>query len=247
MTSAPGSGHEAESGRHEPGTRDVIPLFPLRTVLVPGLVMPLHIFEDRYRLMIANLLESEEQVFGIIAIHTGREVDANGVDAVYEVGTVAALMEHEESDSGGFDITTVGTQRFRLHDIDESLPYLQGYIEYIGEREGDAAAVLAPSVVRAFARYRGALVGADLSDDVAAIAALEMSAHGLPDDPTVLSYLVSAAIITDLPQRQALLETPDTSSRLRAELALLSREITIVRALGAVPAVELFHQPIYPN
>ena len=109
------------------------------------------------------------------------------------------------------------------------------------------ALVAAMSVVRAFARYRGALVGADLSDDVAAIAALEMSAHGLPDDPTVLSYLVSAAIITDLPQRQALLETPDTSSRLRAELALLSREITIVRALGAVPAVELFHQPIYPN
>lgn len=247
MTSESRPGHESESGEHEPGTRDVIPLFPLRTLLVPGLVIPLHIFEDRYRLMMRTLLDSDEQVFGIIAIHTGREVDEHGVDAVYDVGTTATLMETEELDGGGYDITAVGTQRFRLHELDRTLPYLQGHIEYIGEREGDAPQVLAGSVLRAFARYRAVLTGAELSDDVAAVAALEMSAHGLPDDPTVLSYLVSAAIVADLPQRQALLESPDTSSRLRAELELLSRETTLVRTLSAVPAVELFQRPIYPN
>ena len=235
------------SSQHEPGTRDVIPLFPLRTVLVPGLVTPLHIFEDRYRLMMRTLLDSDEPVFGIVAIHTGREVDAHGVDAVYDVGTTATLIESEETGDGGFDISAVGTQRFRLHDIDRSLPYLQGYVEYVGEREGDAAEVLAASVIRAFARYRAVLTGSDRSDDVAAVAALEMSAHGLPDDPTVLSYLVSAAIVADLPQRQALLEAPDTSSRLRAELDLLARETTIVRTLSAGPAVDLLQAPIYRN
>ena len=120
---------------------DTLPLFPLGTVLFPGLLLPLHIFEERYRQLVQDLLDGPEpRRFGVIAIRKGRETGIEGVSSLYEVGCTATLRETEEHDDGGFDLVTVGTQRFRLDALDESRPYLQGEVEFLAEDEGDSAA-----------------------------------------------------------------------------------------------------------
>ena len=114
-----------------------LPLFPLGTVLFPGLLLPLHIFEDRYRQLVHELLDGPEpRRFGVIAIRKGRETGIEGVSSLYEVGCTATLRETEEHDDGRFDLVTVGTERFRLEPLDESRPYLQGDVEFLAEDDG---------------------------------------------------------------------------------------------------------------
>jgi Lon protease-like protein len=137
-----------------------MPLFPLGTVLYPGLVLPLHIFEERYRQLVRDLLEGPEpQEFGVIAIRKGRETGVDGISALYEIGCAAALRQVARHDDGRFDVVTVGTQRFRLLGLDHSRPYLQGEIELLAEETGDeaTAALAAQAVHRSFRDYLDAL------------------------------------------------------------------------------------------
>ena len=215
--------------------RRVIPLFPLGTLLVPGLVLPLHIFEPRYRRLMADLegLPDDDRAFGVIAIREGREVGAADLPSLYDVGTLAALREATPLEDGRFDIVTVGTERFRIIDLDESLPYLRAQVEILPEVPGDRAPAAADAVRERFREYRGMFTGEDETD--------------LPDDPRVLSYLVAAAIVIDLPGRQDLLSAESDAIRLRQELAFLRRETALIAALPSLPAVDLVREEISPN
>ncbi len=218
----------------------VIPLFPLSTVLVPGLVLPLHIFEPRYRTLVETLQArpEDEREFGVIAIREGHEVGPEAVRGLYAVGTTAVLRQVTAFDDGRYDIVSTGTRRFRLHSIDHDQPYLQGHVTWLPEQLGDAAQILGGATLRRFSAYRGMVTGAGIDGD---------DLPELPDDPTVLSYLVAAAMIIEVPARQLLLELPDTSARLRAELAVLRRETAIMRKLPSLPAVDLIHAVSAPN
>ncbi len=124
-----------------------IPLFPLGTVLYPGLMLPLHIFEDRYRQLIRDLLDAPEgstRHFGVVAIRVGREVGSEGVTALHDIGCLAELRQVEAYDDGRFDIVTTGTTRFRLRAVDHSLAYLQGDVDLLDEAGGTAAEILVP-------------------------------------------------------------------------------------------------------
>lgn len=225
------------------GARSVIPLFPLGTVLVPGLVLPLHIFEPRYRRLVADLeaRPEGERGFGVVAIREGREVGEDGVRALHEVGTVAELREVARYPDGRSDIVTNGDARFRLHRlVDEGTPYLCGEVEWLGEDEGDGSAgLVAASVHHRFELYRAAVA------DAGAVEVAQMLE--LPHDPWVLSYLVAAAMVLDLRDRQRLLEASTTSDRLRLESALLARETTMLRELPSLPAVDLARAAIGVN
>ncbi len=216
-------------------------LFPLGTVLFPGMVLPLHIFEDRYRQMVHELLDGPEpRRFGVIAIRKGRETGIEGVSSLYEVGCTATLRQTEEHDDGRFDLITVGTQRFRLTALDESRPYPQGDVEFLPEDDGDSAA----------AGRAASLVAATFRDYLEALAArglAQITIPELPEEPVLLSYLVAATMIVDLPDQQALLAEPDSLSRLAAERALLQRETTMLRTLTARPAPDLRYAPYNPN
>jgi hypothetical protein len=219
-----------------------LPLFPLGTVLFPGLLLPLHIFEERYRLLVRELVdvpEGQPRRFGVIAIREGREVGAHGVRALYDVGCTAELREVQAYDDGRFRIVTTGTARFRLQSLDSSRPYFQGDVEFLDELRGDEAEVLSAGVSRLFLRYRAALLAAQAQPD--------SGPPDLPDDAIVLSYLVAAAMVLDLGDKQRLLESPDAAARLRAELALLRREVAVVRELPSLPAVDLLSQSVSPN
>ena len=218
-----------------------LPLFPLGTVLYPGLLLPLHIFEDRYRQLVQELLGGPEpRQFGVIAIRKGRETGIDGISALYDVGCTATLRRIAEHQDGRYDLVTVGTQRFRLASLDDSRPYLTGEVDLLGEEAGEesAAALAARAVQAAFRRYIEAL---------AAREAVQVSMPELPDEPVGLSYLVASSMILDLPARQALLAEPDALRRLTSERTMLTREVTMLRSLTATPAPDLRNSPYNPN
>jgi len=202
---------------------------------VPGLVLPLHIFEPRYRRLLADLesLPEDERGFGVVAIREGREVGADGVKALYEVGTFASLREVETLEDGRSDIVTVGTDRFRIIDLDDTLPYLRAEVEFLSEEPGSAPDALAATLTESFAAYRSIFTETDDDD--------------LPDDPRVLSYLVAAAVVAELPVRQDFLESTDDTSRMRSEVSYLRREIALIEALPSLPAVDLIGETPSPN
>lgn len=221
------------------GSVPTLPLFPLSTVLYPGLVMPLHIFEDRYRTLIAELLDArdEPRTFGIVAIRHGRETGVDGVDSLYSMGCTAILRRVTELPDGAYDITVVGDERFTLVDLDESKAYVSGVIELIEEPADDAPEELVASVTRAFEGYLELILDRSAQEIVAE----------LPDDGLTMSYLVAATMALPLPERQRLLEAPDAVARLRLERELLARESSLVRTLHTLPATDLTRVGWSPN
>jgi Lon protease-like protein len=222
---------------------ELLPLFPLSTVLFPGMRLPLHIFEERYRLLVAHLrTQPEPQRFGVIAIRKGREVGADGITALYEVGCVATVRQITPHADGRFDLATVGTERFRLLRVDDSLPYFQGEIEPLKDEgassTGEAEAFAVKRVQAGFRAYLNAL--ADRGGGVISVA-------DLPDEPAFLSYVVGAAMIIDLPERQSLLAAPSALDRLRLERSLLVRETAMFRATTSRPAPDYAFEQFSPN
>src|ERR1700758_3666962 len=208
---------------------EMLPLFPLGAVLYPGMLLPLHIFEERYRQLVRDLLEGPEpRRFGVIAIRKGRETGIDGVHSLYEIGCTATLRRVDELEGGQFDLVTVGTRRFRLLALDQTLPYLQGEIELLAE---DAVQV-------AFRAYLDALTGQG---------GATVRIEELPSEAELLSYVVAATMVIDLPERQGLLDEPDTVRRLGAERALLARETAMFRATPSRPAPDLRYTPYSPN
>src|ERR1700728_310984 len=212
---------------------DMLPLFPLSTVLFPGMRLPLHVFEERYRTLVAELLAGPEpRQFGVIAIRSGREVGATGAAALHEVGCVAVLRQVAPHADGRYDLQTVGTERFRLTSIDRSRPYLRGEVDLLpdGVAEpgaAEAAAAVVRQVQAGFRAYLNAL--ADQGGGVISVA-------DLPDEPVLLSYVIGAAMIIDLPERQSLLAAPTALDRLRLQRSLLLRETAMLRATTSRPA-----------
>jgi len=220
---------------------ETLPLFPLGTVLYPGLLLPLHVFEERYQQLVRDLLAGPEpRTFGVIAIREGRETGPNGILTLYEIGCIATVRQVTELDDGRYDLVTVGTQRFLLKGTDGTKPYLQGEVELLAEETGDetGAAMAARSVQDAFRTYLGALAERGVT---------QVSVPELPDDPILLSYLVAASMVIDLRDKQALLAEPDALHRLVTERMLLSRETTMLRTLTATPAPDLRNSPYSSN
>jgi uncharacterized protein len=220
---------------------ELLPLFPLGAVLYPGMLLPLHIFEERYRQLVRDLLDGPEpRRFGVIAIRKGRETGIGGVQSLYEIGCTAALRRVDKHEDGRYDIVAVGAERFRLLGLDQTRPYLQGEVEILTEEPADevAAGPAAQVVEAAFREYLDAL-----TEWGGATVRLE----DLPGEPVLLSFIVAAAMVVDLPERQALLAEPDTLRRLALERSLLSRETAMLRTTTSRPAPDLRNTPYSPN
>jgi Lon protease-like protein len=138
-----------------------IPLFPLHTVLAPGIALPLHVFEERYRAMVRRCLDASTP-FGIVLIREGSEVAPRaGVPqelAIAAVGTFAEIREASRYADGRWDILVVGTQRFAVRDVQADLePYLVADVEPYPDEPGDAdpddLAPLVDRVTRRFVDY----------------------------------------------------------------------------------------------
>ncbi|MEV4258942.1 LON peptidase substrate-binding domain-containing protein [Spirillospora sp. NPDC049652] len=239
---------------------DRLALFPLSTVLFPGVVLPLHLFEERYRTLLSDLLDGPEpRRFGVVALEAGRETAGAGEGGetgrggpgglvgagppaaplrLAEVGCVAELHEVVPLPDGRYDVVTVGGRRFRLKELDRSRPYLSGEVEFLPEEPGTVGDDLLRRVRRLFHLYRHRLTAAGVDADDPA---------ELPGDPVALSYLVAAATVLDPADKQRLLAAEDAANRLRAERDLLLRETRLLDALPTIPAGQFLDVSYHPN
>ena len=205
-----------------------LPLFPLGTVLFPGLVLPLHVFEERYRALVRHLValpDDTPRQFGVVAIRRGWEVDQQGALVLHEVGCTAQVRQVTSHPDGRFDLTTVGHRRFTIRQVNaDREPYLLADVDWLDESTGEAGAVdlLMPAVLDLFQTYLRLVRPAQAGEQV-------------PDDPTVLSHVIAATAALSLDERQALLAAPNTLHRLRAERSLLRREVGLLGRVRAVP------------
>lgn len=199
-----------------------IRLFPLNTVLFPGATLQLHVFEPRYKQMIAECLD-EGQAFGVCLIREGEEAGDPQVDP-HEVGTTAEIGDVTPLPFGRYHINTTGKRRFRIHGIVKREPYLVCDVEYLDDdpvQDSSTLEELKESLRDAFTEYVHLLVeysGAQLALD-------------LPEDPIQASYVVGGALQVGDAIKQRLLETGDTERRLRIELEFLRRLLPQLRAL----------------
>lgn len=197
-----------------------IPLFPLHVVLFPGMILPLRIFEPRYRLMFQRCMETDRR-FGVVLIREGQEVGAAAEP--YAVGTLAEITDHEMQPDGTILLACVGLRRFLIEKTDATEPYLQAEVALIDE--GDPAAPLPGGLVES---AQGCL------DEYLALLAtvttmkVELPAGGLSSID--LSYLMSAALQLDNGQKQQLLEIPHVGDRLEHLVALCREETGKLKA-----------------
>ena len=228
-------------GRFAP-VSEQLPMFPLNTVLFPGVSMPLHVFEDRYRALVHHLLSISDKslrVFGIVAIREGYEVGSHGIRSVHRVGCVAQMTSVEPHPDGRFDIEVVGRQRLRLNGMDTSGRYLVGDVDLLSEGKTTTLDVEeAERALGTFESYRGRLSemrGDDVLDG------------DLPRDPEYLSYSLAATCLLTLRERQELLETDTARERLILLRHSLYEEMRAMRAIPSLPATEVARTSWSPN
>jgi Lon protease-like protein len=197
---------------------DELALFPLHTVLFPGMVLPLRVFEDRYLLLMQEVLERKRS-FGIVLIKEGSEV---GVPAVpYTVGTTAHLVRMSSERHRRLRVTVVGGRPFRIEAVLQKEPYLLASVTYPEYQLGDRQRVQA-LVERARGQFSHYL---ELQCRLA-----ERTPQDLPEglDPELVSYVIASTLQIAPQEKQQLLEETSTEVRLALELSLLRRESQIV-------------------
>ncbi len=232
-----------------------IPLFPLRTVLAPGIALPLHIFEPRYRALVQHCLDTESP-FGVVMIREGSEVgpvDGEPQElSIAAVGTLAEIREASRYPDGRWDLLVVGGRRFLVIDVDgDSEPYLVAEVDPIEDAVGIAAVAdaLAQRVSARFVEYLRLLqprdgeaaepIDVQVEVEVPATDDDDASAPGggpgelaaalrIPDDPSALSFLLTGIVQVELDRKQALLEAVSAERRLRDLDDLLDRELLLL-------------------
>lgn len=199
----------------------MIPLFPLHTVLFPGMPISLHIFEERYKQMITHCLE-HHQPFGVVLIDKGDE--ANGALAVpCSVGCTAQITQVQKLAEGRMNILATGNERFEIQTLSDQLPYLTGSVQMLPIQHVSTKATLTADTLRPWMkRYLRTLAEVDNLD-------IELTT--LPQEPLALGYLAAFLLQITAQEKQILLEHSSTEGLLDELLMLYRREVTLTRAL----------------
>lgn len=197
-----------------------LPLFPLESVLFPGMSINLHIFEDRYKQMINQCIETR-QPFGVVLIEEG--VAQHGALAKpYMIGCTAHITRMQPRGQGRMDINAIGQDRFRIQSLNYDRPYLVGTVEIFpiqhGEEErlNQAGNSLRPWVERYL-------------EILAKVGNLPFNSQQLPADPIQLGYL-AAAILQQISQiqKQDLLAADSAIEMLKNIRSIYYREVTLL-------------------
>jgi len=190
-----------------------LPLFPLRTVLFPGMPLPLQVFEERYRAMTRELIASGGR-FGVLLIREGGEVGGGAIP--YTVGTTARIEEWKELPNGRFVLTARGERRFRLKELLEPRPYPYGEIELFDDTDWERSGELEAALGRVRAEFPEYFQ--------LALSLTGQWARGmrLPRAPHALVDFLAPWLQADEPIRYGLLEPHDALSRVLALRELLT-------------------------
>jgi uncharacterized protein len=195
-------------------------LFPLNAVLFPGSVLNLHVFEERYKRMIAECVARGEG-FGVALIAEGAEAGDDDV-VPRHVGCIAEIIGVTPLPQGRSYVTAVGRERFRIDEIIARSPFLVGEVRSIGDELGDGAQAVADECRRVRVLF----------EEYVRIAAEDSDAllSGIPDDPSDASFFIADALPASASIKQRLLELPTTKERLLAERHLLQTSLPELRA-----------------
>ena len=208
-----------------------LPLFPLNTVLFPGVPLNLHIFEERYKLMINECIQGH-QPFGVVMLRSGSEVLAAGREPQpYTIGCTALIAQAQPLGSGRMNIVAVGQDRFIIHDVERTRPYLVGNVELFPLENQDSAefsqavAKLRPWVER----YLAVLEQTDN---------MRLNASHMPQDELALTYLAASLLKIDMHEKQELLGTANALDFAESVRQAYRKEVTLTDALQTRPNIE---------
>jgi Lon protease-like protein len=201
-----------------------LPVFPLNTVLFPGMPIALHIFEERYKQMVQDLQRGDGR-FCVALIRQGVEV--GGVAEPHRVACIAWTVQLHALADGRYNMLAMGEQRVEILDTDRaSKPYLLGTVRTLPDLgpapDHDLASRVADMFLE-YTRYLMSFTGRRLKD------------IPLPVEPEALSYILAGCLQVTEQVHQRLLELPGCAQRLQAELDLLRGELPVLRALIAGP------------
>jgi Lon protease-like protein len=201
-----------------------LPLFPLNTVLFPGMPISLHIFEPRYKLMVEECIQTA-QPFGVVLIREGVEAFGPAAEP-YQIGCSAQITQVERLDDGRMNIVAVGVERFQIHSLSHAKPYLVGTVESLPLDHDDTSAVArAGEQLRPWVeRYLTTL--SEATDEEASF-----EPQQLPDDPLVLGYLAATVVQIPLDQKQTLLATNRAADLLTTIRTIYRHELPLLDAM----------------
>lgn len=202
-------------------TTHELPLFPLNTVLFPGMPLHLHIFEPRYKLMIRECLE-ESKPFGVVLIKQGHEVGDSAT--IYETGTRAHITNVRHLDNGEMDITSLGSTRFRVENTHNEKPYLTGIVHDFPLQD-----TLNPCI-KPLARQISLMIQRYIKI-FAVLGKMDMRMESLPKDPITLAFLTAVVLQMPMKDKQRVLDAAELSTMLKMERHLIYREAEILKNL----------------
>jgi Lon protease-like protein len=194
------------------GGMDTLPLFPLNTVLFPGQLLPLHIFESRYRQMIGECIQ-HGQPFGVVLIQTGEEVGETAEPVA--VGTTAHIVQVDSVADERMNILCVGKARFRIVELLHDKPYLSGRIEWWPWEPYQAGSADVDRIRHQLDRYVRTLAESTEGQ-------LDLT---LPDEPATLANIAASVLQVDSSEKQQLLTTASIGAMLTEVAVLLQREL----------------------
>lgn len=216
-------------------------MFPLNTVVFPGVSLPLHVFEDRYRALVHHLLRIEdpaERLFGTVAIREGYEVGDHGSQSLYRVGVRLQLSEAEANPDGTFEIVATARDRIVLGELETSGVFARGSVRISpDEDEDDGSEELHHRARAVFTAYRAAI--SDLQGTT--------FSGSLPRDPGYLSWTLAALAPLPMAERQSLLEAASPRERLELVTELLREELRAINVIPSLPATEVARTAWSPN
>jgi len=201
-----------------------LPLFPLNTVLFPGATLPLHIFEERYRLMIGRCIEQHEP-FGVVLIREANRLDTDAQVSFHMVGTTAQINEGAKLEDNRYIISTLGQRRFQIQYVAQRAPYFVGAVTFLAEESGAPVLELASDLRGLYSHYWQALSNAT---------GYQYDSETPPDDIIEMTYWMAHRLQVDNTQKQRWLEA-DVSTRIREIGAALRAEIGLLPSGGPPP------------
>ena len=198
-----------------------LPLFPLNTVLFPGMPLRLHIFEERYKQMIAYCRQTG-QPFGVALIRSGEEVGDKAEP--HMIGCAAYITQIESLAGGRLNIAAVGVERFALQSLQFDRPYLVGLVEdYPLALTAPEQAEAASQIVRGWVRR--------YLDILSKTSDTPLDLQQLPAEPLKLAYLAAFLLQIPMPQKQELLAVERLDDLLAGLRRIYRRETTLLQAM----------------
>ncbi|MGC4105759.1 MAG: LON peptidase substrate-binding domain-containing protein [Thermomicrobiales bacterium] len=205
---------------------DLLPLFPLGAVLFPGMPIPLHVFEERYRRMLADR-HQRDPAFGIVLLRAGQDTEPTLVENLHTIGTATRIVSHHKRKDGRSDIVVTGTRRFAIQSVNWELGYGLATVDWKDDPPADGA-MLAQSMqrtVRAFSAY---------VERVTAVTGRAFEDVRMSSDPIVASWELAARLPLHTWERQRILEMETAGERLTALAHIVHREQRLLAVSGVL-------------